>query len=471
MFPLSSLRRGLYNLKREKGLLAGIIILLTLTVISLYAAFAAPYHEIVRKWNTVELWEDYPRNALPVWINLFRDKKLPETIIKDSRTGTPGVLKEVKRLNEIKITRIVLTFNYEYDDIPSEILLKIIFTGNLSRRATVTIKWISPDGDTVTFKQIALSGNYSYFISLDLDLLNSLRKRLVSVLGREFTYDVDINTLLFAVKDSTILEKSTVRISRGNYSIDIETIVLEPHVNVDAKLIVYGKVYGMAGTDGYRRDLWIGVVWGTPAALAFGLSAALIVALIQMFVGAVSAWLGGVTDFVIQRLTEIFMNIPFYPLLIMISFVYKLDLWTLLLVIVGLGIFGAGVKSMRSIFLTLKEVPFIEAAKAYGASSLRIITLYMIPRILPTLIPNLITSVPYYVFLEASLAIIGVSGTLRSVVTWGRILNDAYSSGALYLGLHHWVLIPSLFLFITSLGFALIGLGLDRMLNPRLKEI
>lgn len=466
------LKSALGEPRAEKGTIAGMVILAILVGISLYAILAFPYHEVVNRWNTVEVWEDYPRNALPEWVNIFRARKLPETIIVDSRVEDARVAKEVTTAgNDVRDFRVSMIFDYAYDELPSEILLRLTFSGNLTRRALVTLAWINPDGIVLFQKRLALAGNYSYNISKDRGLLEELRQKLITMLGEEPNYPADVTALLFSVWDETILSKSSVQVSKGRYKVEIEAMIMDPQVDMNAKLIVYGRVYGIAGTDGYRRDLWVGVIWGTPIALAFGLAAALLVTLGQMLVGAISAWFGGILDFTIQRLTEIFMNIPFLPLLIMISFIYRLDLWTLLLVIVGLSLLGSGVKVARSLFLALKEAPYIEAAKAYGARDSRIITFYMIPKVLPTLVPNLITSVPYYVFLEASLAIIGVSGTLRSVVTWGRILNEAFSAGALYLGLYHWVLIPSLFLFFTSLGFALVGLGLERSLNPRLKEI
>lgn len=466
------LRYALGLLKAERGVAAGAVILMVLIGISLYAITVSPYHEVVGRWNTIEMWEDYPRNALPTWVSMFTAKRIPETVIVDSGIKDPRVVKEVNVADkDLRNFRITISFDYQYDEPPSEVVLKILFSGNLTRKILVSLTWTNPSGTALFQRRITVAGNYSYNASKDRDLLRELQQKIISTVGGEPSYPVDVNILLFSTWDESILERSTARVNKGEYRVKIEALVMEPQVDVNVKLIVYGRVYGIAGTDGYRRDLWVGIIWGTPVALAFGLAAALLVTLSQMLVGAISAWFGGIVDFAIQRLTEIFMNIPFYPLLIMISFVYKLDLWTLLLVIVGLSIFGSGVKTTRSLFLALKGSPYIEAAKAYGATSFRIITLYMIPRILPTLVPNLITSVPYYVFLEASLAVIGISGTLRSVVTWGRILNDAFSTGALYLGLYHWVLIPSLFLFLTSLGFALIGLSLERALNPRLREI
>jgi peptide/nickel transport system permease protein len=120
-------------------------------------------------------------------------------------------------------------------------------------------------------------------------------------------------------------------------------------------------------------------------------------------------------------------------------------------------------------FLQVREMPYIEAAHTYGASDLRIIFQYMMPKIAPVLIPAFVTLIPSFVFLEASLAVLGLGDP--SLPTWGKVLNDAYTEGALYKGYVYWVLEPAFLLMLTGLGFATIGFALDRIFNPRLREI
>jgi peptide/nickel transport system permease protein len=134
-----------------------------------------------------------------------------------------------------------------------------------------------------------------------------------------------------------------------------------------------------------------------------------------------------------------------------------------------LSIFGAGIKTYRAVFLQVKESPYIEAARAYGASSPRIIFQYLVPRMIPLLIPQLVILIPSYVFLEASLAVLGLGDPV--LPTWGKVINDAQSNGALYQGLYYWVLEPAVLLMITGLAFALLGFALDRIFNPKLREL
>ena len=85
------------------------------------------------------------------------------------------------------------------------------------------------------------------------------------------------------------------------------------------------------------------------------------------------------------------------------------------------------------------------------------------------LIPTFVIEVPAFVFLEATLAFLGISDPV--IPTWGKILYDAQSKGALYMGHYYWVVIPSVLLIVTGLGFSMLGFALDRIFNPRLRRM
>ena len=188
-----------------------------------------------------------------------------------------------------------------------------------------------------------------------------------------------------------------------------------------------------------------------------------------MTIAAIGVWFGGWVDGIIQRITEVNMVLPVLPILIMIGISISRSLAVMLLAIVALSIFGASIKTNRAIFLQVKSLPYIEAARAYGASDLRIVFLYMIPRIIPTVIPSLVLGIPSFVFLEASLAVLGLGDP--SLPTWGKVIDDARVNGALLQGHFYWMLEPSLALMITGVAFAMLGFSLDRIFNPRLREL
>jgi peptide/nickel transport system permease protein len=169
----------------------------------------------------------------------------------------------------------------------------------------------------------------------------------------------------------------------------------------------------------------------------------------------------------LQRITEVNLVLPFLPILIMIGTFYSRSIFVILGAVVILGIFGSGIKTFRAVFMQVKESPYIEAARSYGASNTRIIFMYMIPRLIPMLIPQFVVLIPAYVFLEASLAILGLGDP--TLPTWGKIIQDSESQGALFQGWYYWVLEPSALLMVTGLAFSVVGYALDRVFNPRLR--
>jgi peptide/nickel transport system permease protein len=249
----------------------------------------------------------------------------------------------------------------------------------------------------------------------------------------------------------------------------LDTLVFEPDSDVNAELVIYGQVGGLGGTDHRRRDLMIALLWGTPIALSFGLLAAVGTTVTTMVIAGIGTWFGGWVDGVIQRITEVNMILPFLPILIMIGTFYSRSLWVILGVVILLSIFGASIKTYRAVFLQVKESPYMEAAQAYGATNKRLIFRYLIPRIIPLLIPQLVVTIPAFVFLEASLAVLGLGDPI--LPTWGKIIDEARTNGALFQGQYYWILEPSVLLMLTGLAFALVGFSLDRIFNPKLRGL
>ena len=120
--------------------------------------------------------------------------------------------------------------------------------------------------------------------------------------------------------------------------------------------------------------------------------------LTTLLIAAIGVWFGRWVDAVIQRITEVNAILPVLPILIMIGIFYSRSLWVMLGAIILLSIFSLGIKTYRSILLQVKESPYIEAARTYGTGNFRIIFRYMIPRIIPVLIPQFVTLIPSFVF-------------------------------------------------------------------------
>lgn len=447
-----------------KSFLLGLAILLLFIGLSIYAAVTWPYNVAVSMWNDLKVWEDNPRLAKPAWVTIFTGKKeLEGSIIMYERIK---ISESGRGYNEYNVS-------YEYDEFPSRVTYRL--TINTSGNVMVRIKWIKPNGISIPL----ISGFYSNgsFLGLIDITPGEVQKHVleyVDIINELYSVKLEAQKLdpvkiLFADDDYLVKGDvySAYRVLKGIYRVGVE-VWGNPGDIVDLKIVIYGTIYGVAGTDRYGRDLFMGIAWGAPMAIIFGLSISILSTILGLVVAAISAWFGGMTDIALMRINEIVMILPFLPLIMTIYLFYGFTLWQMLWIIVLLSVLG-GLKGSRAMFLQIKEAPYIEAARAYGASSWRIIFKYMVPRVLPLMIPGLITAVPGFVFLEAALAVIGIADP--RTITWGKILNEAYGSAALLQGYYHWILAPLVSLFMLSIAFAAIGFTLDRVFNPKLKEM
>lgn len=447
---MKALQEGLRQLARYPSAVAGLVIIAGLVGLSIYTVATMPLSEGIRLWRGSEgVWLENPKNAMPRWVNLFPGVNLPETVVL-STTASPG-LKRVEALSEdLKQISIAFAFNYPYDDFPQEVSVFLEATYE-ERRPNVSLSWKTPDGREIRLGERPVRAAEAYRLSQDARLQRRLGGRAPEI-G------------LFADPGA---EKPVPL--KGTYSLIVEGLLFGESDDLDAKLVVYGKVHGLAGSDHRRRDIMVALLWGAPIALAFGFLAAVGSTVTTMIIAAIGVWYGRWVDGLIQRVTEVNLILPVLPILIMVGTLYSKSIWVMLGVVILLGAFSAGIKTYRAMFLQVKESPFIEAARAYGASNLRIVFRYMIPRVVPVLVPQFVVLIPTYVFLEATLAVLGLGDPV--LPTWGKVLEDAYSNGALYNGYYYWVLSPSVLLMLTGLGFAMLGFALDRIFNPRLREM
>jgi len=447
---------GLFkDLIQYRSAVFGLMIIGLLVILALYAVIILPYEEAVRLWRGgEEIWSDNPRNAMPQWVAFFSGNRLPSTIVLDSRDPS-RVRKESKEVTaDMRTADIFMPFDYTSDGFPTEINL-FLQAKFQQRKPQATMIWKTPDGRQINLGDTTVGVAERFAISIDQRLSRKLN-------------DLSPEVGLFTDPTKIAPDARPVPL-KGRYELVIEGLTFEPDAALEARLVVYGQVHGLAGTDHRRRDLMIALLWGTPIALSFGFLAAVGSTMTTFTISAIGSWFGGWLDALIQRLTEINSVLPTLPILILVGTFYTRNIWVILGIVIALGIFSLGIKTYRSMFLQVKEMAYIEAAHAYGASNLRIVFQYMMPKIAPVLIPTFVTLIPAFVFLEASLSVLGLGDPV--LPTWGKILNDAYTNGALYKGYYYWVLEPAVFLMLAGLGFSTVGFALDRIFNPRLREI
>jgi peptide/nickel transport system permease protein len=445
---MNAIKKAFREIVRYPTAIVGLITVFSLIGLAIYAMIAIPYGEALILWRGGEdVWYRNPKFAAPAWYNHFTREKQPVSFVLNE--GDPGVVKEVIQGDQsTSRVNITYTFDYPYDAYPQDILLYFTTTFQ-EKEPFVSIYWQTPDGREIRVADFGVNQKQTFRLSQD----EKLKRRLSGV---------DPMLGLFVSEDGETPLK-------GTYQLVVQGLVFEENADIDAELVFHGTVYGPFGTDHQRRDLIVPMLWGAPVALAFGLLASLGTSVLTMIIAALGAWYGGWVDELIQRITEVNLVLPFFSILIMVGTFYSRSTWVILGVTVLLSIFTGGIKAYRSIFMQVKESTYIEAARAYGTSGRRIIFVYMIPRMIPLLIPGLLSSVPAFVFLEATLAVLGLGDPI--LPTWGRLIHDAESNGALYKGLYYWIMQPAVLLMVSGLGFAMLGFALDRIFNPKLRDL
>jgi len=458
---LGGLTSLLARLARRPSAVAGLAIILLLMVVSICTVIVLPYDEMIHLWRQSDrLWDRNPASAPPSWINAFTRKDLPTTIRMktEGNASSPApwfvkvdlVGKRVEKVSE-DVTEIAVSFPYDfqYDEFPQDLSVYVDVTYD-EKRPLVTLTWLTPDGRKIDVTSAQASGSYAYHLSLD------------EVLPRKMDRERPVHALL---ADPEIAEPTPLK---GAYKLQVDTFVFEEGADADVEFVMYGQVHGLAGTDSRRRDVLIPLMWGMPIALAFGILAAVGTSISSMVIAGIGTWFGGWVDAVVQRVTEVNMILPFLPVSIMVYTLYSKSFWAILGVTVLLSIFGNAIKKYRAIFLQVREAPYVEAAKSYGAGDWRIIFRYLIPRIVPVLVPEIVMLVPSYVFLEATLAFLGMSDPV--LPTWGKLIVEGLSHG-IHAGHHHLFLEPLALLFIIAFAFVLLGAALERVFQPRLRDV
>ncbi|MEM2424751.1 MAG: ABC transporter permease [Candidatus Bathyarchaeia archaeon] len=222
----------------------------------------------------------------------------------------------------------------------------------------------------------------------------------------------------------------------------------------------------LLGTDDVGRDVFSQIIYGSRISLTVGLLAAVVGTSLGTTIGLVSGYYGGILDDIFMRITDIFLVIPFIPLAILLALCVGPNIWNVILL---LGFFGwpPAARQVRSLALSLKELPFIEAARAIGAGDRRIIFRHILPNVTGIIIANVVSRTVFAILMEAGLAFLGASDPRN--ISWGMMIFHAMRSGAVFYGAW-WTYIPAgLCIAILACGFAFLGHGITLILNPRLR--
>lgn len=436
--------------------IAGIAILSILIFTSIIVVVVIPV-DTFKEWNNPGNWISYPKVAIPVWINLFLSEKIPE----HKMLNTPNVNYDVS--GDISITSHQFGINFDYDDFPNDFIYE--FSAKYSGTPLLQMDVIRPDG--IQLKLLSTSLPHSDSNSIHSERIfstdDAIRKNLY----------LQSNKFLFSLsnlssEDIIFSKTKNHEPLKGNYIFLIKMYGNNSENQIpESRLIIGGKAFGIMGTDELRRDLAVGLLWGTPLALFIGLVVAIASVVLGLLYGAYAGYRGKKTDETMMRFNDVIYALPALPFLIILSVTISNSIFVMVGFLTVFGWVGVA-KVARSMALQIKTRGYVEAANMMGQKDSKIVLRHILPQLLPYAFASIAISVPAAITTEAGLSFLGLGDP--SFPTWGQILHDANVYGAAARGLWWWIMPPGIMIAITGLAFVFIGNALDAIVNPKLKR-
>ncbi|MFL2806108.1 MAG: ABC transporter permease [Paracoccaceae bacterium] len=220
----------------------------------------------------------------------------------------------------------------------------------------------------------------------------------------------------------------------------------------------------LLGTDYLGRDLMAGLIHGARVSILVGISAAFMSVVIGITIGALAGYYRGTIEEILMRITEFFQVLPTLLFSMVIVALFGASL-PMIVIAIGLVSWTAVARITRAEFLRIRELEFVMASRASGASDFRLIFSVILPNALPPIIVQAALMVGSAILFEAGLSFLGLSDP--NIVSWGQIIgsNRQYILDASYT-----VTVPGLAIFVTVLAISLVGDGLNDALNPKLRR-
>ena len=224
------------------------------------------------------------------------------------------------------------------------------------------------------------------------------------------------------------------------------------------------------GTDQYGRDIWTRIVYGSRTALLIGFFAAIIGSTIGLVLGVASAYFGGYFDLIFQRVMDVFMAFPLIILALAMVAIFggKIENDVILVIVaITIPFVPRCARVVRSNALAIREIPYVDAARALGYTHTRIILRHMVPNVMAPYLIMITAFVGQAILLEASLSYLGL-GVQEPTPAWGLMLQggaEEYAESAPWIAVF-----PGLAITIAVFGFNLFGDALRDVLDPKLRS-
>jgi ABC-type dipeptide/oligopeptide/nickel transport system permease subunit len=463
-----------------------------LVILGIIAAIMLPPN-FVQVWNDPKPWGIKPKTVPPEWASIFGYACVPHYEVD---------LRSITYRYDISSNSVTLRYTAVYrltaNGYPRDLALAIDgFRLANVQSIRISVSLTRPDNVKVQNVLEYLATGINGSIRIDGVLTNPDSMKVASMLVTLYpqllayssVYDIAREYTKYLFGDLT--KPDNVATLNGEYRVevtidvtylrspsrsDVDKLLSAIKSSTNFRFAIVGTCYGLMGTDYRGRDIAEALFFGLPVALLIGFGTAVATTLIGLFAGLVSGYYGGFIDEFIQRFIDVLGSIPTLPILILLAVAVQqaygaspLKPFIMLMTILGtLIVFGWGGLAIvvRSMTLSLKAEAYVEAARIVGASNWWIMRKHIIPQLLPYIAAQMVYATPSAILTEAGLSILGLQ---HGLPTWGGILADARIYGN--IAYWWWIFPPGIAISITSLTFVLLGLALERVVEPRLRRV
>ena len=285
----------------------GLSILGILIAVSVIAIISVPTSTF-QDWNNPEKWLGFPKTSVPIWVNYFTSEKIPEHKILESETFQSNS-------DHIYLTSDQFVVNYQFDDFPSDFVYE--FQTEYSDSYLITINLIRPDGKQLELLTTSLphSENKITYKQRIFSTDEMIKKNLLMT-KNIFGFDISEKNATEIIFSELIKNK----ILKGEYTFVVNMYGINNHNQIiDSNIILGGKAFGLMGTDELRRDLAVGLLWGTPLALFIGVTVSIGSVSAGLIYGVYSGYKGKIIDESMMRFNDVIYALPALPFLIILA--------------------------------------------------------------------------------------------------------------------------------------------------------
>ena len=457
----------------------GVAFLSILVVLSIYSVIRFPFNFGETRWSNPIEWADNPKAAPPVWSSFFSGKdRVRHTKVT---TREPA---EVASGPTGELRTYIVSWEFDVDEPPTFTSVTVAGLTYNDRPPILSVSVARPDAEVVIFRQVARGPRpdevapFERFhdepLRISLTTEPTAARAMQDFFLEQYQAEISSDVLrtsmaraLVSVPDPSA--KDGLRLLPGRYEFEVQAALSDPRDTLESvRFVIGGSVFGLMGTDALGRDLALGLLFGLPIALFIGVAASVSTTVIGASLGVISGYVGGKTDMGIQRLVDVVVSVPLLPLLLFLVFVFGSNLFLIIFLLVAFSWPGLTIV-IRSMVLQIRSGQLIESAVSLGASKWRIMYRHVFPHAAPFVFAQMIFLAPAAILAEAGLSFLGLGDP--SIPTWGQILEDGFRTGAVFLGYWWWIVPPGVLIIITAVTFMLLALGMEPVVNPRLRRM